>query len=103
MRLTDQQQHTIQRIVTEELGPVARVKLFGSRLNDDARGGDIDLLVELDEDVEHPARLSARLEVQIMRAMNGRKVDVVITAPNLDTLPIHRIAREQGMELGHDE
>ena len=99
MRLTAEQRHIISRIVTEELGPEAHVKLFGSRLDDEARGGDIDLLIELHQDFEHPARLSARLSVKLMRALDGRKVDVVLSAPNLETLPIHRIAREQGVEL----
>jgi predicted nucleotidyltransferase len=99
MRLTDADQHTIQRIVVEELGPGASVRLFGSRLNDAARGGDIDLLVELTEPVEHPARLSARLSVLIMRAMEGRKTDILLSAPNLSEFPIHRLARQQGIRL----
>nr|WP_198034567.1 hypothetical protein [Halomonas sp. 1513] len=49
MRLTDAQRQTIRQIVTEELGPSASVRLFGSRLDDNARGGDIDLHVELSE------------------------------------------------------
>jgi predicted nucleotidyltransferase len=95
MRLTGTQRQTIRRIVIEELGDSVTVKLFGSRLDDAARGGDIDLLVELAEPVEHPARLSARLSVRIMRAMHGRKVDVLLSAPNLSEQTIHRLAREQ--------
>ncbi|MGM0927685.1 MAG: hypothetical protein ACQEXC_14865 [Pseudomonadota bacterium] len=60
----------------------------------------MDLMVELDEAVEHPARLSAWLSVKVMRATQGRKVDVILAAPNLEELPIHRIAREQGVILG---
>ncbi|WP_219999945.1 hypothetical protein [Halomonas sp. LBP4] len=67
MRLTDTQRQTIQHIVTDELGPGATVRLFGSRRDDSARGGDI--VVELDAPVEHPAQLSARLSVRIMRAI----------------------------------
>lgn len=99
MRLTDTQRQIIQRIVTDELGPGASVRLFGSRLDDTAHGGDIDLFVELDQPVEHPARLSARLSVRIMRAMQGRKVDVLLSAPNLSEQAIHILAREQGVLL----
>ena len=99
MRLTPSQRQAIHRIITEELGPSAKVKLFGSRLDDKARGGDVDLLVEVDHVVDQPARLSARLSVKVMRALHGRKVDVVLAAPNLDSLPIHRIAREKGVEI----
>ncbi|MEA1958893.1 MAG: nucleotidyltransferase domain-containing protein [Chloroflexota bacterium] len=97
MRLTDTQRQTIQNIVTDELGPGVSVKLFGSRLDDAARGGDIDLFIELDEPVKHPAQLAARLSVRIMRAMYGRKVDVLLSAPNLSEQAIHRLAREQGV------
>lgn len=99
MRLTDTQRQIIQHIVTEELGPGASVRLFGSRLDDTARGGDIDLFVELGEPVEHPAQLAARLGARITRAMQGRKVDVLLSAPNLSEQAIHRLAREQGVLL----
>lgn len=99
MRLTDTQRQLIQHIVIDELGPGTSVRLFGSRLDDTARGGDIDLLVELAEPVERPAQLAARLSVRIMRAMHGRKVDVLLSAPNLSEQAIHRLAREQGVLL----
>mgnify|MGYP001128587295 CR=1 FL=1 len=99
MRLGLDQQQAIQRAVCEVFGPDARVRLFGSRLDDDAKGGDIDLLVEVNEPIDVPAELAARLSVKVMRACNGRKVDVVLAAPNLEVMPIHEIARRQGVLL----
>ncbi|MGM0984788.1 MAG: nucleotidyltransferase domain-containing protein [Pseudomonadota bacterium] len=101
MRLSQPDIDAIKAVVTENCGERAVVRLFGSRLDDAAKGGDIDLMVELDEAVEHPARLSAWLSVKVMRATQGRKVDVILAAPNLEELPIHRIAREQGIILSH--
>ncbi len=103
MRLSQSDIDAIKTVVADVCGEGAVVRLFGSRLDDAAKGGDIDLMVELDEAVEHPARLSAWLSVKIMRATQGRKVDVILAAPNLEELPIHRIAREQGVILSHDE
>jgi len=97
MRLSSSDINAIKAVVAENCGERAVVRLFGSRLDDTAKGGDIDLMVELDQAVEHPARLSAWLSVKIMRATQGRKVDVILAAPNLEELPIHRIAREQGV------
>jgi hypothetical protein len=37
--------------------------------------------------------------VGISRAMDGRKVDVVLLAPNLRRLPIHDIALQEGVVL----
>jgi predicted nucleotidyltransferase len=80
-------------------GGDARVWLFGSRVDDESRGGDVDLLLELDAPVEEPAQLAARLAAKVSRAMNGRKVDVLIKAPNLRLLPIHTVALTEGVRL----
>jgi len=99
MRLLEEHIQAIRRIVSENAGESARVWLFGSRLWDDAKGGDVDLLVELPEPVEHPAGLSARLAARISRSLEGRQVDVVVLAPNLRRLPIHDIALNEGRLL----
>jgi predicted nucleotidyltransferase len=80
-------------------GSAARVWLFGSRTRDDARGGDVDLPLECDQVVDEPAQLSARLAARVSRAMHGRKVDVLIKAPNLMVLPIHTLALQEGVRL----
>jgi len=99
MRLTEKQAETIRQIVRNEAGDVAGVRLFGSRLDDHLHGGDIDLMLEMAEPVGNPALVSARLAALVSRAMQGRKVDVLISAPNLKCLPIHEIAREEGVLL----
>jgi len=99
MRITPEQILAIRNGVSQLAGGAARVWLFGSRVRDDARGGDVDLMLELDEAVAEPAQLSARLAAQVSRAMYGRKVDVLIKAPNLKFLPIHAIALAEGIRL----
>lgn len=99
MRLTDQQRETILRVVAEIAGPQARTRLFGSRVDDSKRGGDIDLLVELDTPVEDRLGLELKLGTRLYRAMLERKVDVVLLAPNIDQQPIHKVALETGILL----
>lgn len=99
MRLTAAQISAITASVARLAGESARVWLFGSRVRDDMRGGDVDLLLELDSPVSEPAQLSARLSAQVSRAMYGRKVDVLIKAPNLQHLPIHTMALAEGIRL----
>jgi hypothetical protein len=48
---------------------MARVRLFGSRLDDGAKGGDVDPMFELPEPVDNPALLAAQLSARISRAM----------------------------------
>ncbi|PUE09609.1 DNA polymerase III subunit beta [Limnohabitans sp. T6-5] len=81
------------------LGEGAQVTLFGSRVDDTAKGGDVDLMVEVKHPLAEPALMSARIASRVSRAMHGRKVDVLLKAPNLMEQAIHRIAMQQGVAL----
>ncbi|MGA9667129.1 MAG: hypothetical protein WBQ69_11885 [Gallionella sp.] len=99
MRLTDHQIRIIRQLARQVAGSQSCVRVFGSRLDDHAQGGDLDLLLELTESVENPALMAAQLSGLVSRAMNGRKVDVLLSAPNLMRLPIHDIAFKEGVLL----
>ena len=99
MRLTEQQTNTIRHIVATLAGNNACITLFGSGVDDTKKGGDIDLLITLPEIVQHPAELSAKISAQLIRKFGGRKVDVILSAPNLKDLPIHAIAQQTGIVL----
>lgn len=99
MRLTDDQIQIIRQLARQVAGDRSRVRVFGSRLDDAAHGGDIDLMLELQEPVDNPALMSAQMSAQVSRAMHGRKVDVLLSAPNLMRLPIHDIAFKEGQLL----
>jgi len=96
MRLTDHQTRIIRQLASQVAGSQSRVRVFGSRLDDAARGGDLDLMLELPEPVENPALMAAQMSAQVSRAMHGRKVDVLVSAPNLMRLPIHDLAFKEG-------
>jgi len=49
-------------------------------------------MIELSEPVDNPALMAARMSAQVSRILQGRKVDVLLSAPNLMRLPIHDIA-----------
>jgi predicted nucleotidyltransferase len=99
MRLTAIERTTIRDTVRAVAGAGSRVRLFGSRVNDLARGGDIDLLVELDHAVAKPTLFTARIGARLQQVLGDRRIDIVLAAPNLREEPIHRIARETGIEL----
>jgi predicted nucleotidyltransferase len=99
MRLTDNQIQAIRQSAQQICGAQSNVRVFGSRLDDSARGGDLDLMLELPAPVDNPALMAAQLAARVSRAMHGRKVDVVISAPNLMRLPIHDIAFQEGQLL----
>lgn len=75
MRLSPDQTRVILHCVRQEFGAQTEVKLFGSRLDDTARGGDVDLLVE----TEHPPTLRQRAlaTIALEQALN-LPVDIVV-------------------------
>ena len=75
MRLDKEQVEFIVGTI-RELDPEARVYLFGSRVSDEARGGDIDLLV-LSSDLKYRDKLIIRS--QLKEGLGNRKIDLIIT------------------------
>ena len=101
MRLTDQQHTIIRAAVTETFGAGANVWLFGSRVDDSQRGGDIDLLIETDQvDVDAIARAEIVLLAKIQMKMGEQKIDVLLDYPSRKIRPpIFSIAKQTGILL----
>jgi predicted nucleotidyltransferase len=99
MRLTSYQQAQLKAITHEVCGDEAQLFVFGSRLDDNKKGGDIDLLIKLNQDVTNPAWIVAKVQAKAMIKLGEQKIDVLIDAPNLTRLPIHDVALSQGVKL----
>jgi predicted nucleotidyltransferase len=84
--------------IRRELGDDAEVWLFGSRVDDNARGGDIDLYVETDREAGLVAS-RARLAADLATVFGERKVDLLVRPRSRAPQPIHRIARRDGVRL----
>lgn len=102
MRLSAVERRAVESASREALPPGTRVLLFGSRLDDSRRGGDIDLLVELpgplsaDDTVGRRTRFTARL----YRLLEERRIDVVMAQQGRsDARAVVKAARQQGIEL----
>jgi predicted nucleotidyltransferase len=99
MRLSPDQARTIVAATKELAGPDARVRLFGSRLDDLARGGDIDLLVECPRVVARPVWLAAQITARLQRRLGDRRIDVLVIDPATELEPVHRVAQAEGVLL----
>jgi len=104
VRISETQRQCIKEAVERQFGADARVLLFGSRVDDTARGGDIDLLVETNRMVPDSieavaAKLRAISEIQ--RRIGDRKIDMVIAGPT-SQLEVVRQGREHGVLLQSD-
>lgn len=97
MRLSDVQVSAIKAAATAAFGDDVVVRLFGSRVDDDRRGGDIDLYVETTPDkadVQHEVRFRSL----IWKALDEEQIDVVV-ATDGDDRWIDRAARREGLVL----
>lgn len=99
MRFSCEQRSAIVAATAELAGPDARVLLFGSRVHDELRGGDIDLLVECPHPVERPVRLAMQLTARLQCALGDQRINVldVDAATPLDGA--HAEARQHGVLL----
>lgn len=99
MRLSEVERRAIVTIAREVIGGDVQVRLFGSRTDDRARGGDIDLMVETDRALPDRLQQELRLGVQLERALGGRRVDLLLVDPTVALQPVHRVARREGVAL----
>lgn len=99
MRLSPEHVRAIRTQVADVLGGDAQVRLFGSRTNDQARGGDIDLHVTLPAPVPSPAWATARLSALLERKLDGRQVDVRLWVQGQPQLPVDEVALHEGIAL----
>lgn len=83
MRLTPVEQAAIADAARQVLAPGCRVSLFGSRVDDEARGGDIDLLIDTGEPLSAEAWVATRtaLIARLYRDLGERRIDVLLSAP----------------------
>ena len=95
MRLTSDQAEAIRQRVRRHLGPNTRIWLFGSRVDDRRRGGDVDLYIEPESAAPLMAHLLCRSELAEALDLH---VDMIVRQPGVD-LPIYRIAKQRGVPL----
>lgn len=93
MRLANEEQSAISDAI-HQIDAAASIYLFGSRTDDTAKGGDIDLLV-LSKKID----LMAKLEIlaQLHQKLGDRKIDIAIY-PDA-TRPFPRMVMQEAIRL----
>ena len=96
MRLKTEQITKIIEIVQAITPQPFQIRLFGSRLNDEAKGGDVDLLIEA------PQLLGLLQKAQLKNALESRlnlPVDLLIVQTGQKLSPFQQIAFEKSVLL----
>lgn len=101
MRLSQFQIDTLKRNATEAFGPNSCLILFGSRVDDNLRGGDIDLYVTgFNQSIDLQLEAKLHFLVKVKQALGEQRIDLVFApSPEQTPLPIHRIAEKTGIPL----
>ena len=97
MRLTDEQVAAIKRAAAEVFGGDAVVRLYGSRVDDRRRGGDIDLHFEVAAIPDY--RRQSQFLDAIDAAVDGRKVDLWFTPRDIEPRGLERVPYRDGLVL----
>lgn len=95
MRLTESQIAAIRETATKNFGEDASVWLFGSRVDDIKRGGDVDLYIETTN--RHTLLSELRCKIALEECLD-LAVDIIVKEPGKDK-PIYNLAKASGVRL----
>lgn len=93
MRLANEEQSAISEAI-RQADSQAQIYLFGSRVDDAAKGGDIDLLV-----LSRSINLMTKLDIlaQLHRKLGERKIDIAVYPDATRSFP--RMVMQQSVRL----
>lgn len=101
MRLTQKEVELISRTFNRYFSSTDHLWLFGSRVNDASKGGDIDLYIETHE-IDTNILLEKKLKFinELWQQLGEQKIDVVLNILSSGTqLPIYQVAKKEGVLL----
>jgi predicted nucleotidyltransferase len=101
MRLTPQTREIIRTTTHEVFGATARVRLFGSRVDDNLRGGDIDLLVELPSHQADSRKKSLALAARLQMRLGDQPIDMTDSASFANDLNLAETYSRMLIETNH--
>ena len=100
MRIDEYTRQIIRNAVHRHLGTEASVRLFGSRANDEARGGDIDLYIEAPAPpASERWEIAGHILQDILRKTGDRKIDIIIRLPGDRAALVDQEAKSRGILL----
>lgn len=98
MRLQPREIEAIRTAVREVFGATATIRVFGSRIRDDLKGGDVDLFVEVEPGQASIAN-EQRLRDRIAPAIDDLRTDIILHERGTALTPIEQIALRDGLLL----
>lgn len=92
-------QTIIRDTVHEVFGQNAAIIVFGSRIDDNARGGDIDLLVQSEKPIQGREHKALQLVAKLQIRLGDQPIDVLVLDPETPRQPVHDEPLSAGVRL----
>ncbi len=100
MRLSPNEINSITSLFRKHFSAEDHWWIFGSRIDDNKRGGDIDLYVETIYDAEKSVHCKIAYISDLWIAIGEQKIDVVLKLIHSDfDLAIYYVAKDEGIQL----
>lgn len=97
VRLSLEEIRIIKKYARKYFGDKIKMILFGSRVNIEKRGGDIDLCIESSQKFPLQAKISFLAELK--EELDDQKVDLILKTPKIPHKDIFSYIQKEGVEL----
>lgn len=100
MRISEQEIALIKKLARQIFGKNTKVFLFGSRVDDQKKGGDIDLFITGDQKSNFTVEHKIDFLVELKALIGDQKIDVILdTESTRQKKQFHRSITRQAVEL----
>ena len=97
MRLDSEIKTKIIKYANQYFGTDIKLYLFGSRVYDNKKGGDIDLYLESSKEIDINQQI--KFLNDMYKNVTERKIDLIINTPSKKDKPIFHTAKQEGILL----
>jgi predicted nucleotidyltransferase len=99
MRLNQFEIESIKNLVNSHFGKDAQVFLFGSRVQDEKRGGDIDLFISNSNGEQLKVRTKINFMTDLVLRIGDQKIDVILDSPAIKKSVFYQSIKQTGILL----
>ena len=100
MRITDENLEIIRVAFKNHFDAGDHLWVFGSRVHDERRGGDLDFYVETHQDSSRALKSKLAFVNDLWRSLGDQKIDVVMNLVSISApLLIHHVAKQTGVQI----
>lgn len=97
--MSDFEISAIKNLARKHFGEDVKIVLFGSRVDDNLRGGDIDLFIYKTDGDRISVRGKIEFITSLLMQIGEQRVDVILDRPELRNTPFYQTILKKGIPL----